>query len=232
MIMLEPRILQVRTQILKKNDELARSMRQRFIESGVLVSNWVSSPGSGKTTLLLETLRHFRGTGLRVAAIVGDLETDNDARRLAQSGAPVRQIMTHGCCHLEADMVDGQLNGWSLHELDYLFIENVGNLVCPTSWDLGESLRIALLSVTEGEDKPLKYPGLFNTSDVAVLTKIDLAGPCEFDRARAIENIQRVRPGIPILEVSAKTGHGMADWFQFLADQRAAAIEHATQGTG
>jgi hydrogenase nickel incorporation protein HypB len=220
--MLEPRILQVRTQILKKNDELARSMRQRFVESGVVVSNWVSSPGSGKTTLLLETLRHFRGAGLRIAAIVGDLETDNDARRLAQSGAPVRQIMTHGCCHLEADMVAGQLEGWSLGELDYLFIENVGNLVCPTSWDLGESLRVALLSVTEGEDKPLKYPGLFNTSDVAVLTKIDLAGPCDFDRARALENLQRVRPGIPVFELSTKTGEGIAAWLEFLLQQRAA----------
>jgi hydrogenase nickel incorporation protein HypB len=220
--MLEPRILQVRTQILKKNDELARGMRQRFVESGVYVSNWVSSPGSGKTTLLLETLRYFREAGLRVAAIVGDLETDNDARRLTQSGAPVRQIMTHGCCHLEADMVAGQLEGWSLGELDYLFIENVGNLVCPTSWDLGESLRVALLSVTEGEDKPLKYPGLFNTSDVAVLTKIDLAGPCDFDRARALENLQRVRPGIPVFELSTKTGEGMADWLKFLLQQRAA----------
>jgi hydrogenase nickel incorporation protein HypB len=220
--MLEPRILQVRTQILKKNDELARSMRRRFVESGVVVSNWVSSPGSGKTTLLLETLRHFRGAGLRIAAIVGDLETDNDARRLAQSGAPVRQIMTHGCCHLEADMVAGQLEGWSLGELDYLFIENVGNLVCPTSWDLGESLRVALLSVTEGEDKPLKYPGLFNTSDVAVLTKIDLAGPCDFDRARALENLQRVRPGIPVFELSTKTGEGTAAWLEFLLQQRAA----------
>jgi hydrogenase nickel incorporation protein HypB len=217
----EPRILQVRTQILKKNDELARGMRQRFVESGVYVSNWVSSPGSGKTTLLLETLRYFLEAGLRVAAIVGDLETDNDARRLAQSGAPVRQIMTHGCCHLEADMVAGQLEGWSLEELDYLFIENVGNLVCPTSWDLGESLRVALLSVTEGEDKPLKYPGLFNTSDVAVLTKIDLAGPCDFDRARALENLQRVRPGIPVFELSTKTGEGMADWFEFLLQQQA-----------
>ncbi len=218
--MTEPRIVQVRTKILKKNDELARSMRQQFVESGVFVSNWVSSPGSGKTSLLLVTLTHFRACGWRVAAIVGDLETDNDAQRLSQSGAPVRQIMTHGCCHLEADMVASQLEGWSLDHLDSLFIENVGNLVCPTSWDLGESLRVALLSVTEGEDKPLKYPGLFNTSDVVVLTKIDLAGPCAFDRLQALENIQRVRPGVPVFELSAKTGEGMSDWFRFLSDQR------------
>ncbi len=156
--MIEPRILEVRTKILKKNDELARSMRAHFVEADVLVTNLVSSPGTGKTSLLRETLKRLLDAGEKVAAIVGDLETDNDARRLAESGAPVRQIMTHGCCHLEADMVQQHLAGWELADLDYLFIENVGNLVCPTSWDLGESLRIALLSVTEGEDKPLKYP--------------------------------------------------------------------------
>lgn len=223
-MMQEPRILQVRTQILKKNDELARSMREQFLQAGVFVSNWVSSPGSGKTTLLLATLTHLRNIGQRVAAIVGDLETDNDAQRLAQSGAPVRQIMTHGCCHLEANMVEEQLHNWSLSDLDYLFVENVGNLVCPTSWDLGESLRVALLSVTEGEDKPLKYPGLFNTSDVAVLTKIDLSGPCDFDRDRALENIQCVRPGMPVFELSAKSGEGLDRWFQFLIHQRSATM--------
>lgn len=214
--MLKPRILEVRTQILKKNDELARQMREQFVAAGVLVSNLVSSPGTGKTTFLLETLRRLKQSGASVAAIVGDLETDNDAQRLAQSGAPVRQIMTHGCCHLEADMVQQHLAGWDLGELDYLFIENVGNLVCPTSWDLGESLRIALLSVTEGEDKPLKYPGLFNTSDVAVLTKMDLSEPCEFDRETAKNNIQLTRPGIPMFETSAKTGLGMDQWIEFL----------------
>jgi hydrogenase nickel incorporation protein HypB len=197
-------------------------MREQFLQAGVFVSNWVSSPGSGKTTLLQATLAHLRNNGERVAAIVGDLETDNDAQRLAQSGAPVKQIMTHGCCHLEANMVEEQLHDWSLEDLDYLFIENVGNLVCPTSWDLGESLRVALLSVTEGEDKPLKYPGLFNTSDVVVLTKIDLSGPCEFNRQRALENLQRVRPGIPVFELSTKTGDGVAAWLEFLIQQRSA----------
>lgn len=218
--MIEPRILEVRTRILKKNDELARSMRDQFLAADVLVANLVSSPGTGKTTLLRETLCQLRDSGARVAAIVGDLETDNDARRLAESGAPVRQIMTHGCCHLEADMVEQHLEGWNLAELDFLFIENVGNLVCPTSWDLGESVRIALLSVTEGEDKPLKYPGLFNTSDVAVITKCDLAEPCEFDRAAALANIESVRPGMPIFETSAKTGQGMSSWIDFLQMQR------------
>ena len=222
--MIEPRILQVRTQVLKKNDELARAMRQAFVENGVLVVNLVSSPGTGKTTLLRDTLCRLLQTGRRVAAIVGDLETDNDARRLSESGAPVRQIMTHGCCHLEADMVRKHLDGWELAGMDYLFVENVGNLVCPTSWDLGESVRVALLSVTEGEDKPLKYPGLFNTSDVVLITKQDLAGPCEFDRQAALENIEAVRPGMQVLETSAKTGAGMHAWIEYLQAARARLI--------
>lgn len=167
-----------------------------------------------------ETLTQMVGAGDKVAAIVGDLETDNDAKRLAESGAPVRQIMTHGCCHLEADMVQNHLGGWDLAGLEYLFIENVGNLVCPTSWDLGESVRIALLSVTEGEDKPLKYPGLFNTADVAVITKTDLSEPCEFDRELALDNVQSVRPGMRVIETSAKTGVGMDEWIEFLRQKR------------
>jgi hydrogenase nickel incorporation protein HypB len=158
--------------------------------------------------------------GDQVAAVVGDLETDNDARRLQQSGAEVRQIMTHGCCHLEAEMVQQRLQGWDLAGCEFLFIENVGNLVCPASWDLGESLRVALLSVTEGEDKPLKYPGLFNTADVAVITKTDLAAACEFDRDAALRNIQSVRPGMTVLETSAKTGAGLPQWLALLRDRR------------
>ncbi len=214
--MSEPRILEVRTKILKKNDELARVMRDRFRENGVFVVNLVASPGTGKTRLLRETLARLIHRGSRVAAIVGDLETDNDARRLAESGAPVRQINTHGCCHLEAEMIAAELENLPWSRLDYLFIENVGNLVCPTSWDLGESVRAALLSVTEGEDKPLKYPGLFNTSDVAVLTKSDLAAACEFDRREALENLRSVRPGMTVLETSAKTGAGIDDWIGYL----------------
>jgi hydrogenase nickel incorporation protein HypB len=220
--MIEPRILEVRTRILKKNDELARAMRGRFAAAGVLVVNMVSSPGTGKTSLLRETLFRLKSRGIPVAAVVGDLETDNDARRLAESGVPVRQIMTHGLCHLEADMVERHLEGWNVDDLHFLFIENVGNLVCPTSWDLGESVRAALLSVTEGEDKPLKYPGLFNTSDVAVITKIDLAGPCEFDRAAAIANILAVRPGMRILEASVRSGAGVDEWIDYLLDRRRA----------
>jgi hydrogenase nickel incorporation protein HypB len=211
-----PRILTVRTQILKKNDEVARAMRSEFLAAGVLVCNLVSSPGTGKTTFLRETLRSLLAAGHKVAAIVGDLETDNDARRLAESGAPAKQIMTHGLCHLEADMVQKELVGWDWSSLDFLFIENVGNLVCPTSWDLGESIRVALLSVTEGEDKPLKYPGLFNTADVAVITKVDLAEICDFQRDVALANIQQVRPGMQVFEVSAKTGIGLDVWIRYL----------------
>lgn len=221
---MQPRILQVRTQILKQNDELARRMRSDFIAASVLVINLVSSPGTGKTSLLRETLRRFVEQGARVAAVVGDLETDNDARRLAESGAPVRQIMTHGMCHLEADMVKEHLTDWRLDELEYLFIENIGNLVCPTSWDLGESIRAALLSVTEGEDKPLKYPGLFNTSDVVIITKVDLAGACEFDREKALQSIESVRPGIKVIESSAKTGLGINQWMDYLIQARSKLI--------
>ena len=220
--MIEPRILEVRTKILKKNDELAREMRERFVRAGVLVVNMVSSPGTGKTAFLKHTLARLVARGEPCAAVVGDLETDNDARRLAESGAPVRQIMTHGLCHLEADMVEQHLEGWDLASLRYLFIENVGNLVCPTSWDLGESVRLALLSVTEGEDKPLKYPGLFNTADVAAITKIDLAEACEFDRATALANIEAVRPGMRVFETSSKTGSGLDEWLAYLVEQRQA----------
>ena len=218
----QPRILEVRTKILKKNDETAREMRRRFEAAGVLVINMVSSPGTGKTAFLKETLTRLMKRGAAVAAVVGDLETDNDARRLAESGAPVRQIMTHGLCHLEADMVQTHLEGWNIAALDYLFIENVGNLVCPTSWDLGESVRLALLSVTEGEDKPLKYPGLFNTADIAAITKIDLAAACDFNRDLARTNIDTVRPGMRVIETSVKTGAGIDEWLDYLAARRTA----------
>ena len=218
------RIVELRQGILKKNDELARGLRGRFESAGVLVFNLVSSPGTGKTAFLERTLRELRGRGSRVAALVGDLETDNDARRLAASGAPVRQINTHGICHLEAEMVSRHLEGWDgveLGGLDYLFIENVGNLVCPSSYDLGERIRVALLSVTEGEDKPLKYPTLFNSADAAVITKMDIAEAVGFDREAAHRNIRAIRPDIRIFETSAKTGAGVDAWLDYLAEERA-----------
>lgn len=220
---MQTRVLELRKNVLNKNDELARALRARFEAAEVLVLNLVSSPGTGKTEFLKKTLIALRERGLRVAALVGDLETDNDAQRLRESGAPVRQITTHGCCHLDASMIERHLEGWSLEDLDILFIENVGNLVCPSNYDLGEAIRVALLSVTEGEDKPLKYPGIFNSADVAVITKIDLAEACEFDRLTAEANLNEVRPGMTIHAVSAKRGIGMEAWLDSLLDSLLAA---------
>ena len=205
------RIVEVRQGILKKNDLLARDLRQRFAAAGTFVVNLVSSPGAGKTTFLQATLSALHRR-CRVAALVGDLATERDAERLKQSGAPVKQIVTGTVCHLEAEMVGNALDGWDLPPLDFLFIENVGNLVCPASYDLGESLRAVLLSVTEGEDKPLKYPTIFSGADLAILTKMDLADAVGFDREEALHNIQEVRPGLEVLETSARTGVGMEGW--------------------
>ncbi len=215
------RIVELRRNVLKKNDLLAADLRATFAGAGLLAVNLVSSPGSGKTAFLQRTLRELQTAGESPAALVGDLETDNDARRLAESGAPVRQINTHGCCHLEAEMIGNHLDGWNLTDFRYLFIENVGNLVCPSAYDLGENIRAALLSVTEGEDKPLKYPTIFNSADIAIITKIDLAAACEFDREAAHANIREVRPGIRIFETSAKTGAGFDSWLEFLRESRA-----------
>jgi hydrogenase nickel incorporation protein HypB len=211
----QPRLVEVRQNVLKQNDLLARGLRSRFREAGVRVVSLVSSPGSGKTALLETALTRLR-PHCRVAALVGDLATENDAARLARSGAPVKQVTTGTICHLDAQMVERALEEWKLDELDMLFIENVGNLVCPSSYDLGEDLRLVLLSVTEGEDKPLKYPTIFNTADVAVITKSDLTAAVEFDSKAAHDNIQAVRPGMRVFEVSAKTGAGVEEWLHFL----------------
>jgi len=212
----QPRLLEVRQKVLKQNDVVARELRSQFHAAGVYVISLVSSPGAGKTALLEKLLSTLRPTH-RVAALVGDLATDNDAQRLARSGAPVRQITTGTVCHLEAEMVKAALEGWqNLSDLDFLFLENVGNLVCPSSYDLGEDLRLVLFSVTEGEDKPLKYPTIFNTADVAAITKMDLASAVDFNRDLAVTNIQRVRPGMKILELSSKTGQGMDALLEFL----------------
>jgi hydrogenase nickel incorporation protein HypB len=215
----EPRMVEVRKNVLKQNDVIAHALRERFREAGVLVVSLVSSPGSGKTAFLEKTLT-LLGARYKVAALVGDLATENDAARLARSQAPVKQIITGTVCHLEATMVRDALTGWNLDELDFLFIENVGNLVCPASYDLGEDLRLVLLSVTEGEDKPLKYPTIFNSADVAVITKSDLADAVEFDEATAKRNIQAVRPAMEVFKVSSKTGAGMPNFLEFLENRR------------
>jgi hydrogenase nickel incorporation protein HypB len=202
--------------VLKQNDLLAHELRTRYHDAGTAVVSLVSSPGAGKTALLERLLTELRAR-VRVAALVGDLATENDATRLARSGAPVRQITTGSVCHLDAEMVRQSLSDWNLSEIDLLFIENVGNMVCPSSYDLGEDLRFVLMSVTEGEDKPLKYPTIFNTADVAVITKMDLAAAAEFDLATAERNIQSVRPGMSSMRVSAKTGDGLDELITFVA---------------
>jgi hydrogenase nickel incorporation protein HypB len=212
---ISPRLVEVRQNILKQNDLVARDLRQRFHDAGVFVVSLVSSPGAGKTAFLERTLKALGGSH-RVAALVGDLATENDAVRLARSNAPVKQIVTGTVCHLEAAMVEQALSDWRLEDLDFLFIENVGNLVCPSSYDLGEDLRIVLLSVTEGEDKPLKYPTIFNTADVAIITKSDLATAVEFDAVAAEANIQRIQPGMRTMTVSTKSGAGFPEWLTFL----------------
>src|SRR6202166_857686 len=223
----EPRLIEIRKNVLKQNDLVARSLRERFQAAGVFVVSLVSSPGSGKTAFLERTLSVLRAN-YRVAALVGDLATENDALRLARSQAPVKQITTGTLCHLEAAMVQTALEDWDLDQFDFLFIENVGNLVCPASYDLGEDLRAVLISVTEGEDKPLKYPTIFNSADIALIAKIDLAAAVEFDEEAVNLNIQAVRPGMQIFKVSGKTGYGLDQFVAYLnlrsADARKARL--------
>ena len=208
----------MRRAILDKNDRLAERNRGYFRARGLLVLNFLSSPGSGKTTFIREAVKTLQPE-FKTGVIVGDLATDNDAQRLRESGAPVVQITTGTVCHLEAEMVGRAVKQLDLNGLDLLVIENVGNLVCPASYDLGEDLRIVLLSVTEGEDKPLKYPPMFQSADVVIISKIDLAQACNYDRQTALANIRRVAPKARVLETSAKTGQGMDAWREFVAQQ-------------
>ncbi len=214
------RLLEVQQSILRKNSTLAHELRERFARSGTFVINALSSPGSGKTTLLEETLRRL-SERYRIAALVGDQATENDALRLSRSGVPVKQISTGAECRLDAQMITAALEDFARGDLDLLAIENVGNLICPAEYDLGEDLRIVVFSVTEGEDKPLKYPLAFTTAHVAVISKIDLADATGFDREIAMSNIARVNPDLPIIELSARTGEGLDTWIDFL-DQRIA----------
>lgn len=204
-----PRRLELGAALLARNDTRAAALRQRFAAAGLPVLNLLSSPGSGKTALLERLGREWSGSG-RLGAIVGDLATDNDARRLRAAGIEAVQITTGQACHLEAAMLEPALDRFDLDALELLVIENVGNLVCPAAYDLGESLRLVLLSVTEGEDKPLKYPAMFHSADLVVINKIDLAAAVDFDRDHARRHIARVAPAAPIVEVSARTGEGMA----------------------
>jgi hydrogenase nickel incorporation protein HypB len=201
--------------ILAKNNRLATENRRLFKEKGIFALNLVSSPGSGKTTILERTLRDLAGK-LRCAVIEGDQQTDNDARRIAATGVPVKQINTGAGCHLDAHMVGHALEELPIELLDTIFIENVGNLVCPATFDLGEAHKVVVLSVTEGEDKPLKYPQMFHAADVMLLNKIDLLPYLDFDVEGCLEMARRVSPGIKIFQLSAKSGDGMADWYEWL----------------
>ena len=210
--------IEVNQAILAKNDRVAERNRGYFQAKGLLVLNVVSAPGSGKTTLIEKTATALRSR-LRTGVIVGDLATDNDAARLRAANVPVVQITTGTVCHLEADMIARAMRQLDLAALDVLVIENVGNLVCPAVYDLGEHLRVVLLSTVEGEDKPLKYPPMFHSADVAVLTKLDLAGPAGFDRAQALANVRRISHHAAVFELSARTGEGMEAWCDFLVEQ-------------
>ncbi len=218
----ERQTLELRHAILEKNDRLAERNRGFFRARGLLVINVLSSPGSGKTTLIGETIRRL-GPRLKAAVIVGDLATDNDARRLRESGAPVVQINTGTVCHLEADMVARAVKQLDLTGLDLLIIENVGNLVCPASYDLGEDLRVVLLSVTDGEDKPLKYPPMFHLANAVIVSKVDLDRACDFNREAATANLRHIAHHALVFEVSAKAGTGMEDWCDYLVRQHEAA---------
>jgi hydrogenase nickel incorporation protein HypB len=215
--------------VLNENDRIAAELRARFREHGILCLNFVSSPGAGKTFLLEKTLEGF-SREQRVAVLTGDVQTDNDARRLARWGFPVRQITTGGACHLDARMVDRALADWRLKELDLLLIENVGNLVCPASYDLGEAEKVVVLSVAEGDDKPLKYPAMFFRAGLLIVSKIDLLPYVPFDLPAARENARRIHPEIEILELSSATGAGLDAWQAWLKDRRraASAEPHAT----
>ena len=215
--------------VLTENDRLAADIRAQLQERGLVSLNFVSSPGSGKTSLLERTLGALNDD-LRIGLIAGDVQTENDAERLRRAGgAMVHPLVTGGTCHLDAKMISGVLPAMDLDRLDLLIIENVGNLVCPSSYDLGETMKVVLLSTTEGDDKPLKYPGMFRRSSVMVINKIDLLGTSDFDMDRVKANARRINAGLRIFEVSCRTGEGLDAWFDWL---RSLVIEKESLVTG
>jgi hydrogenase nickel incorporation protein HypB len=216
----------VQEKVLNENHRLAAELRRQFAEHGVFVLNFISSPGSGKTSLLERTLAVLPRDA-RVAVLTGDIQTDNDARRLARAGFPARQISTGGTCHLDARMIARALEDWPVADIDVLFIENVGNLVCPSSYDLGEHDKVVVLSVTEGEDKPLKYPSIFSKAELCIINKTDLLPYVSFDLQLARENVRKMHPGIDIIEVSCRTGEGLQRWLNWIEQRRQAACESA-----
>ncbi|MEV0041360.1 hydrogenase nickel incorporation protein HypB [Streptomyces sp. NPDC050804] len=220
------RVVDLRQAVLAENDANAQELREYLAAQGTVEVNLLSSPGSGKTALLEGLLSRAVAAGTAVAAITADLATENDARRLARAGAPVKQVLTDGLCHLEAGMLRGHLDGWLPRDTRVLFVENVGNLVCPASYDIGETLRIALASVTEGEDKPLKYPTAFGLAHLVVVTKTDIAEAVEFDGPAFHRNVRQVNPGVPVLETSARTGAGVDELLAFILGRADGAPGH------
>jgi len=211
-------IITVERKILKKNEEIAIQNRKIFREHNLVVLNLLSSPGSGKTTLLEKTLEKLAST-FRIGVIEGDVQTDNDARRIAKYDVPVVQIVTKGGCHLEAKLIEDALTNLPLDNLDLLFIENVGNLVCPANYDLGEDMKIVIISTTEGDDKPLKYPPMFRVADICVINKIDLLPYVDFDVQRVRENAAGINPRLQFFEVSARTGEGLSVWTDWVSER-------------
>ncbi|MEV0179755.1 hydrogenase nickel incorporation protein HypB [Streptomyces sp. NPDC050625] len=215
------RVLDLQQAVLARNDEAAHALRTELTARGTTVVNLLSSPGSGKTALLEHELTLARERSVPVAALTADLATENDAARLARSGVPVKQVLTDGLCHLEAGMLARHLDGWLPEPTRLLFVENVGNLVCPASYDLGETLRVVLASVTEGEDKPLKYPTAFGLAQLVVVTKTDIAEAVGFDEAAFRANVERVNPGVEVLLTSVRGNQGLGT----LLDRALAAAE-------
>ena len=218
--------VKVEEKVLNENQRLAAELRQRFRDHHVFCINIISSPGSGKTSLLERTLAALPDT-TKIATLTGDIQTENDARRLARAGFPVKQIVTGGTCHLDARMITKALADWDLGQIDTLIIENVGNLVCPSSYDLGEHAKVVMLSVTEGEDKPLKYPSIFAKSELCVINKLDLLPHVSFDLAQAKANARRVHPDMEILETSCTTQAGLEQWLGWLERRRERAFSEA-----
>jgi hydrogenase nickel incorporation protein HypB len=213
----------VEEKVLSENDKLAMQLRERYRTHKVFCVNLISSPGSGKTALLERTLEALPKTA-KVALLTGDLQTEYDARRLARAGFPVKQITTGDTCHLDANMIGKALADWDLSGIDILFVENVGNLVCPTSYDLGEDAKIVLLSVTEGEDKPLKYPSIFAAAELCIINKIDLLPYVPFDLAQAIANVRQVHPAMEIVQTSCTKVQGLDDWLAWIERRRKSAM--------
>lgn len=222
------RMLQIEQDILSSNNQFAAHNRRQFAEHGVLALNLVSSPGSGKTTLLVETINRLQGQA-RMAVIEGDQQTSRDAERIGATGVAVRQINTGKGCHLDAERVGHAWQALAAQQ-DFLFIENVGNLVCPASFDLGEACKVVILSVTEGEDKPLKYPDMFHAAGLMILNKTDLLPYLDFDVERCIAYARQVNPAIEVIMLSARSGAGFQQWLDWLISQRAAVLSHAAAG--